>query len=167
MFLQGFGIPLWLRVKNPAAMWEMWVWSLDWEDTLEKKKKMASRLSVLAGRIPWTEEPGRLQGTGSQSQIRLATAAAAKSPQSCPTLCDPRDGSPSGSPVPGMLQERILKWLAISFSNAWKGKVKVKLLSRVQLLVTPWTVAYQAPPSMGFSRQEYWRALPFPSPVSH
>ena len=83
-----------------------------------KKKKMASRLSVLAGRIPWTEEPGRLQGTGSQSQIRLATAAAAKSLQSCPTLCDPRDGSPSGSPVPGMLQERILKWLAISFSNA-------------------------------------------------
>ena len=82
-------------------------------------------------------------------------AAAAKSLQSCPTLCDPIDGSPPGSPVPGILQARTLEWVAISFSNAWKWKVKVKSLSRVQLLATPWTAAHQAPPSMGFSRQEY------------
>ena len=82
-------------------------------------------------------------------------AAAAKSPQSCPTPCDPIDGSPPGSPVPGILQERTLEWVAISFSNAWKWKVKVKSLSRVRLLATPWTAAYQALASMGFSRQEY------------
>ena len=77
-------------------------------------------------------------------------AAAAKSLQSCPTLCGPIDGSPTGSPVPGILQARILEWVAISFSNAWKWKVKVKLFSLVRLCVTPWTVAHQAPPSMGF-----------------
>ena len=82
-------------------------------------------------------------------------AAAATSLQSCPTRCDPRDGSPPGSPVPGILQARILEWVAISFSNAWKWKVKVQSLSRVWLLATPWTAAYQAPLSMGFSRQEY------------
>ena len=77
-------------------------------------------------------------------------AAAARSLQSCPILCDPRDCSPPGSPVPGILQARTLEWVAISFSSAWKWKVKVKSLSRVQLLVTPWTTAYQTPPSMGF-----------------
>ena len=90
---------------------------------------------------------------------------AAKSLQLCPTLCDPIDGSPPGSPVPGILQARILEWVAISFSNAWKWKVKVKSLSRARLLATPWTAAHQAPPSMGFSRQEYWRGVPLPSPV--
>ena len=90
-------------------------------------------------------------------------SATAKSLQSCPTLCDPIDGSPPGSPVPGILQARTLEWVAIAFSNAWKGKVKVKLLNRVWLLVTPWTAAYQAPPSMGFSRQEYWSGVPLPS----
>ena len=93
----------------------------------------------------------------------LEAAAAAKSLQSCPTLCDPIDGSPPGSIVPGNLQARTLDWIAISFSNAWKWKVKVKSLTRVQLLVTPWTAAYQAPPSMGFSRQESWSGLPLPS----
>ena len=83
------------------------------------------------------------------------TPAAAKSLQSCPTLCDPIDGSPPGSPVPGILQARTLEWVAISFSDAWKWKVKVKSLSCVQLFATPWTAAYQAPPSMGFSRQQY------------
>ena len=83
--------------------------------------------------------------------------------QSCPTLCDPIDGSPPGSAVPGILQARILEWVAISFSNAWKRKVKVKSLSRVRLLATPWIAAYQAPPSMGFSRQEYWSGVPLPS----
>ena len=81
-------------------------------------------------------------------------AAAAKSLQSCPTLCDPIDGSPPGSAIPGILQARTLEWVAIS-SSAWKWKVKVKSLSRVQLFATPWTEAYQAPLSMGFSRQEY------------
>ena len=81
-------------------------------------------------------------------------AAAAKSLQSCPTLCNRIDDSPPGSPVPGILQARTLEWVAVSFSNEWKWKVKVKSLSRVRLLVTPWTAAHQAPPSMGFSRQE-------------
>ena len=93
-----------------------------------------------------------------------AAAAAAKSLQSCPTLCDPIDGSPPGSPVPGILQAGTLEWVAISFSKAWKWKVKVKSLSRVQLFVTPWTAAYQAPLSMGFSKQEYWSWVPLPSP---
>ena len=86
--------------------------------------------------------------------------AAAKSLQSCPTLCDPRDGSPPGSAVPGILQARTLEWVAISFSNAWKWRVKVKSLSRVRLFTTPWTAAHQAPLSMGFSRQECWSGLP-------
>ena len=81
-------------------------------------------------------------------------SAAAKSLHLCPTLCDP---------VPGILMARTLEWVAISFSNAWKWKVKVKSLSCVRLSVTPWTAAFQAPPSMGFSRQEYWSGLPLPS----
>ena len=94
----------------------------------------------------------------------IAAASAAKLLQSCRTLCDPIDGSPPGSPIPGILQARTLEWVAISFSKAWKWKVKVKSLSRVRLLATPWTAAYQGPPSMGFSRQEYWSAVPLPSP---
>ena len=90
-------------------------------------------------------------------------AATAKSLQSCLTLCNPIEGCPPGYPVPGILQPRTVEWVAISFSNAWKWKVKVKSLSRIWLLVTPWTAAYQAPPAMGFSRQEYWSGLPLPS----
>ena len=97
-------------------------------------------------------------------EFGIAAAAAAKSLQSCTTLCNPIDGSPPGSPVPGILQARTLEWVAISFSNAGKWKVKVKLLSCVWLLATPWTAAYQAPLSMGFSRQEYWSGVPLPSP---
>ena len=93
-------------------------------------------------------------------------AAAAKSPQSCPTLCDPIDGRPPGSTIPGTLQARTLEWVAISFSNAWKWKVKVKLPSRVWLSATPWTAAHEAPPSTGFSRQDYWSGVPLPSPRS-
>ena len=100
----------------------------------------------------------------SPNNILLYTA---KSLQSCPTLCDPRDGSRPGSPVPGILQARTLEWVAISFSNAWKWKVKVKTLSRARLLATPWTAAYQAPLSLGFSRQEYWSGLPLPSPIHY
>ena len=94
--------------------------------------------------------------------IRSASASA-KSLQLCPTLCNPTDGSPPGSPIPGILQARTLEWVAISFSSAWKWKVKVKSLSCIRLLATPWTAAYQAPPSMGFSRQEYWSGVPLPS----
>ena len=84
--------------------------------------------------------------------------------QSCPTLCDPHRRKPTNSPIPGILQARTLEWVAISFSNAWKWKVKVRSLSCVRLLATPWTAAYQAPLSMGFSRQEYWSGVPSPSP---
>ena len=97
--------------------------------------------------------------------LHTTAAAAAKLLQSCLTLFDPIDSSPPGSPVPSILQGRTLEWVAISFSNAWKWKVKVKSLSRVRLLVTPWTAAYQAPPSMGFSRQENWSGAPLPSPL--
>ena len=96
-----------------------------------------------------------------------AAAAAAKSLQSCPTLCDPIDGSPPVSPVLGTVQARTLEWVAISFSNAWKWKVKVKSLSPAWLLATLWTAAYQAFLPMGFSRQEYWSGLPLPSPLNH
>ena len=121
-------------------------------------------------RLPGILDP--LRTSHSPSLVELITfefnqgaaAADAKSLQSCPTLCDPIDGSPPGSPVPGILQARTLEWVAISFSNAWKCKGKVKSLSRVRLLATPWTVAYQAPPSMGVSRQEYWSGVPSPSP---
>ena len=92
-----------------------------------------------------------------------ATATAAKSLQSCLTLCNRIDGSPWGFPILGILQARTLGWVAISFSSAWKRKVKS--LSRVRLLATPWTAAYQAPLSMGFPRQEYWSGVPLPSPV--
>ena len=95
----------------------------------------------------------------------MILAAAAKSLQSCPTLCNPIDRSPPGSPIPGILQARTLEWVAISFSNAGKWKVKVKSLSHAQLVATPRTAAHQAPPSTGFSRQEYWSGVPLPSPI--
>ena len=110
----------------------------------------------LVGDSPW--------GCKEWDTTEHSTATAAKSLQSCLTLCDPIDGSPPGFPVPGILQARTLEWVAISFSNAWKWKVKVQSLSRVRLLATPWTAAYQAPPSLGFSRQEYWSGVPLPSP---
>ena len=110
----------------------------------------------------WSEMLGELYKSPSRKEtIYAGPAAAAKSLRSCPTLCDPIDGSPLGFPVPGILQARTLEWVAISFSNAWKWKVKS--LSRVQLLANPWTAAYQAPLSMGFSRQEYWSGVPLPS----
>ena len=98
--------------------------------------------------------------------LKNNVSASAKSLQLCLTLCNPIEGSPPGSPVPGILQARTLEWAAISFSNSGKWKVKVKSLSHVRLLATPLTAAYQAPLSMGFSRQEYWSGLPLPSPVS-
>ena len=113
----------------------------------------------------WLSESHAAQAPWNLSFPSLpAAAAAAKLLRLCPTLCDPTDGSPPGSPVPGILKARALEWVAISFSNAWKGKVKVKSLSHVRFLATPWTAAHQAPPSMGFSRQEYWSGVPLPSP---
>ena len=100
---------------------------------------------------------------GISNFLEEISAAAAKSLQLCLTLCDLIDGSPPGSPVPRILQARTLEWVTISFSNAWKWKVKVKSFSRVRLFVTPWTAAHQAPPSMGFSKQEYWSGVPLPS----
>ena len=101
---------------------------------------------------------------GIPSKLYWFTTTTTKSLQSCPTLCDPIDGSPPGSPVPGILQTRTLEWVAISFSNVWKWKVKVRSLSRVRPSATPWTAAFQAPLSMGFSRQKYWSGVPLPSP---
>ena len=149
---------------------------------------MATHSGVLAWRIPGTGEPGGLPSVGlhrvrhdwsdlavaayiviiyidhilynvTKFTYKYAAAAAAKSLQSCPTLCDPIDSSPPGSAVPGILQARTLEWVAISYSSTWKWKVKGKWLSRVRLLATPWTAAHQAPPSMGFSRQEYWSGV--------
>ena len=99
----------------------------------------------------------------STQELVLIVAAAAKSLQSCLTLCDPIDGSPPGSPIPEILQARILEWVAISFSSAQKRKAKAKSLSHVRLFAILWTVAHQAPPSMGLSRQEYWSGVPLPS----
>ena len=130
--------------------------STSWETLGWKKHKLESRL---LGEISITSD---MQMAPPLWQKVTATAAA-KSLQSCPILCDPRDGSSSGSPVPEILQARTLEWVAVSFSNAWKWKVKVKSLSHVQLLATPWTAAYQAPPSMGFPRQEYWSGVPLSS----
>ena len=115
--------------------------------------------------FPWGTFGSRVLKRNSLQDI-LRSISAAKALQLCPTLCDPIDGSPPGSPVPGILQARTPEWVAISFSNAWGWKEKVKSLSRVWLLVTPWTAAHQAPPSLGFSRQEYWSGVPLPSPIS-
>ena len=113
---------------------------------------------------PWDRSPS-LTLLSLFLSFKFCPAAAAKSLQSCPTLWDPIDGSPPGSPIPRILQARTLEWVAISFSNAWKWKVKGKSLSYVRPSATPWTAAFQAPPSMGFSRQEYWSGVPLPSPI--
>ena len=120
------------------------------------------QVSVLVWRV-WSQASG---GKIPSSCRAIAAAAAAKSLQSYPTLCDPIDSSPPGSSGPEILQARILEWAAISFSNAWEWKMKVKSLSCVRLLATPWTAAHQAPLSlsMGFSRQDYWSGVPLPSP---
>ena len=113
------------------------------------------------GRSPGEGKGFPLQYSGLENSMDCT----AKSLQSCPTLCNPIDGSPPGSPVPGILQARTLELAAISFPNAWKWKVKVKSLCRVRPSATPWTAAHQAPPSIGFSRQEYWSGVPLPSPT--
>ena len=119
-------------------------------------------LHTCSSKVPTPPTPSAENHTYTYFTFQICYA---KSLQSCLTLCDPTDGSPPGSPIPEILQARTLEWVAISFSNAWKWKVKIKSFSRVWLLATPWTAAYQAPPSMGFSRQEYWSGVPLPSPV--
>ena len=142
---------------------------MNWLDLLAVQETLksllqhhSSKASILWGSTFFTVQLSHPYMTTGKT-IAL-TAAAAKSLQSCLTPCDPIDGSPPGSPVPGILQARTLEWVATSFSNAWKWKVKVKSLSHFRLLVTPWTTVYQAPPSMGFSRQQYWSGVPLPSP---
>ena len=151
------------QMENQAGCWS----ALRWRNSGRLSVSILTtqgllRLQALplhADRHRWMDE------TLSAMCLWDGPAAAAKSLQSCPTLCDPIDGSPPGSPVSGILQARTLEWLAISFSNASKWKVKVKSLSHVWLFTTPWTAAYQAPPPMGFSRQEYWSGVPLPSPM--
>ena len=125
------------------------------------------RPNYLCGDVYWREKSGVLVSEiwflFFSTSYFITFCCCCQSLQLCPTLCDPRDGSPPGSPVPGILQARTLEWVAISFSNAWKWKVEVKSFSHVWLLATPWTAAHQAPPSMGFARQEYWSGLPLPS----
>ena len=142
-----------LRVEgvraSETALLRLWWNSEQTSSVTDKSAKGETDEELPPG---WSDPPSALTET-----------AAAKSLQSCPTLCDPTDGSPPGSPVPGILQARTLQWVAISFSNVWKWKVKVKSLSRVQPLATPGTGAHRVPPSMGFSRQEYWSGVPSPS----
>ena len=143
------------------------VWVLVWSclEGLPASPQQAMSLLLLAGLLPaalqcWSQQLCPLMlhqdlRRWDREGTLLIAAAAAKSLQSCPTLCDPIDGSPPGSLVPRTLQARTLEWVAISFSNAWKWKMTVKSLSRVWLFATQWTAGHQAPPSMGFSRQEY------------
>ena len=110
---------------------------------------------------PW-DSPGKNTGVGCHFLLQcVKVESESEVTQSCPTLSDPMDCSPPGSSVHGVFQTRVLEWVAIAFS---KSLCEVKSLSRVRLFATPWTVAYQAPPSMEFSRQEYWSGVPLPSP---
>ena len=149
-----------------SELWEMVKDREAWRDAVHGVTKSQTGLSdwITRASVGWVSGRKGAVFLNPDSTSESSAAAVAKSPQSCPTLCDPIDGSPPGCPVPGILQARTLEWVAISFCNAWKWKVKVKSLSHVWLLATPWTVAYQAPPSMGFSRQEYWSGVPLPSP---
>ena len=150
-------------------------WLVDWRTefgqsimpVLKREMKANSYISILVISKVIQKHSNMTLPPLCLSPMHVAAAAAAKSLQSCLTLCDPIDGSPPGSAIPGILQARTLEWVAISFSNAWKWKVKVKSLSRVRLLVTPWTAAHQAPLSMELSRQGYWSGVPLPSPVTY
>ena len=164
---------MWQREKQISYI-NVYMWNLEkWY----KGSYLQSRNTKVVKRHCWKNDSDRLvwhrvatnlqfvKKERKKKQYLWSAAAAAKSLQSCPTLCDPIDGSPPGSPVPGILQARTREWVAISFSSAWKWKVKMKSFSRVQLLATPWTAAYQASPSMWFSRQEHWSGVPLPSLV--
>ena len=130
-------------------------------DSVQPHRRQPTRLPR-----PW-DSPDKNTGVGCHFLLQcMKMKRENEVAQSCPTLCAPRDSSPIGSSVPGILQARTLEWVAISFSNAWKWKGKVKSLIRVRLFATPWTAAYQAPPSVGFSRPEHWNGLPLPSPAN-
>ena len=134
----------------------------------QKDQNVIQRFSKITAMIYFDLHSVHFSLVQSLSRVRLFIAtAAAKSLQSCPTLRDPIDSLPPSSPIPGILQARTLEWVAISFSNAWKWKVKGKSFSRVWLFATAWTIAYQAPPSMGFSWQEYQSGVPLPSLQPH
>ena len=151
---KNWDIPYMTKSYCQWKIWEVWV----------RRQLCQTPFEILEFYLYATKNGAKVHSCSLICFLKTAAAAAAKSLQSCPTLCDPRDGSPSGFPVPGILQARTLEWVAISFSNAWKWKVKVKPLSHVRLLATSWTAAHQAPPSMGFSRQECWSGVPLPSP---
>ena len=130
-----------------------------------KHKRKPDRISGIQGYNNWSEKFNRVLQANCIMQNQGSPNFALLSHFSHVQLCvTPIDSSPPGSTIPGILQARILEWVAISLSIAWKWKVKVKSLSSVWLFGTPWTVAYQAPPSMGFPRQEYWSGVPLPSP---
>ena len=127
-----------------------------------KKKKKINCVSIYQQKAIWNVIFKKILYHNKSNRV-----PAAKSLQSCPTLWDPIDGSSPGSPVPGILQARTLEWVAISFSNTWKWKVKSEseVAQSCLTLRTSWTVACQATLSIGFSRREYWSGLPLPSPI--
>ena len=148
----------WARVpctscQSPLWLMELLLWGLNHIIGASLVAQMVMNLPAMRETWVWS------LGWGDPLEKETATTTTTKSLQLCPTLCDPTDGSPPGSPVPGILQARTLEWVAISFTNE---KVNVKSLSRVRLLATPWTAAHQALPTMGFSRQKYWSGVPLP-----
>ena len=157
----------WDSLAFSMIQWMLAIWSLVPLPFLNAHSDPERGRHCRAPRVKDTHQRPRATWRGGVSSQPAtwfsAAAAAAKSLQSQLTLCDPIDGSPPGSPIPGILQARTLEWVAISFPNAWKWKVKVKSLSRVWLLATPWTASHQAPLFTGFSRQEYWSGVPLPS----
>ena len=162
-----------MRLDNGWHIWEIARRAIFLEESGGRGEYtvMGCRWKIIVGHCEdigfHSEKSGKLLKDFEQKNGRncLAAAAAAKLLQSCLTLCDLIDGCPPGFLVPGILQARTLEWVALSFSNAWKWKVKVKSLSHVRPSAIPWTAAYQAPPSMGFSRQEYWSGVSLPSPL--
>ena len=168
----ALGYPGGANSKEPTCLcrrhkthgFDSWVGKILWEG-MGATPIFLPEESIDRGAWPATVHRVTKSQTLEQLSAHIHAAAASKSLQSCLTLCDPMDGSPPGSPVPGILQARTLEWVTISFSNAWKWKVKVKSLSHVWSLATPWTAAYQVPLSMGFSRQEYQSVLLLPSPT--
>ena len=143
---------IWYHLYVESKIWHKWIY-------------LQTEIDSQMHRTGLWSPRHRVGEGGVDGEFGIAAAAAAKSLQSCLTLCNSIDGNPPGSPVPGIVQARTLEWVAISFSNAGKWKVKVKSLSHFQPSATPWTAAYQAPPSMEFARQEYWSGVPLPSPL--
>ena len=149
------------RSRIKTSILTIWV---TMRTALQKHSNIGLGLKLLTPWVcPFNPDVNEILSLWLVSPTPIWAAAAAKSLQLCLTLCDPIVGNPPGCPVPRIFQARTLEWIAISFSNEWKWKVKVKSLSRVRLPATPWTAAYQAPPSMEFSRQEYWSGVPLPS----